>query len=215
MQLRMTNQREMILKELKKSREHLSADELYERIRRIMPRISLATVYRNLEILSEAGIVAKLEIGGRLKRFDYDVDPHDHIHCVSCNRVDNLHVAAMEQKSVDSTSLVNDDGYTITGCRLEAYGLCPECQKQVKEKGRETMGCGCGTKSLTDEQKQVLEAMAECDGPCASKDIAAKTGLETKQVSCRITALKKKGYVESPVRCKYEITDTGKDAIQA
>ncbi len=79
------------------------------------------------------------------------------------------------------------------------------------------MGCGCGSgkKSLTDEQKQVLEAMAKCDDPCASKDIAAATGLEAKQVSCRITALKKEGYVGSPVRCKYEITDDGKDALKA
>ena len=49
MQLRMTNQREMILKELQKSKQHLTADELYGRVRKIMPRISLATVYRNLE----------------------------------------------------------------------------------------------------------------------------------------------------------------------
>jgi len=68
---------------------------------------------------------------------------------------------------------------------------------------------------LSDEQKQVLEAMDKCDGPCASKDIAAATGLETKQVSCRITALKKKGYVESPVRCKYGITGEGKAALKA
>jgi len=135
MQLRMTNQREMILNELIKSREHLCADELYERIKKIMPRISLATVYRNLEILSEAGIVAKLEIGGRQKRFDYDVEDHDHIYCVNCNRVDNLN---LEQKLVNTSSLSNDDGYTITGCRLEITGLCPECQgKLKKERERE------------------------------------------------------------------------------
>jgi len=211
MQLRMTNQREMILNELKKSKEHLCADELYERIKKIMPRISLATVYRNLEILSEAGIVAKLEIGGRQKRFDYDVEDHNHIFCVNCNRVDNLN---LEQKLVNTSSLSNNDGYTITGCRLEVTGLCPECQEQLKKKGRREMGCG-DKKCLTDEQKQVLDAMASCDGPCGSKDIAAATGLEPKQVSCRITALKKKGYVDSPVRCKYEITGEGKSALKA
>jgi Fur family transcriptional regulator, peroxide stress response regulator len=77
------------------------------------------------------------------------------------------------------------------------------------------MGCGCGNGVLSDEQKQVLEVMAKCDGPCASKDIAEATGLETKQVSCRITALKKKGYVDSPVRCKYAITSDGKTALKA
>jgi predicted transcriptional regulator len=75
------------------------------------------------------------------------------------------------------------------------------------------MGCKkkCGV--LTEEQKQVLNALATSAEPCGSKDIAAATDLESKQVSCRITALKKKGYVASPARCKYEITDEGKKAL--
>ncbi|MEN8199494.1 MAG: transcriptional regulator [Thermodesulfobacteriota bacterium] len=77
------------------------------------------------------------------------------------------------------------------------------------------MGCGCKTGGLNDKQKEVLEAMDKCDGPCGSKDIAAATSLEAKQVSCQITALKKKGYVDSPVRCKYEITGDGKAALKA
>lgn len=76
------------------------------------------------------------------------------------------------------------------------------------------MSCACGSKKpLTDEQKQILEAMAKSEEPSGSKDIAAATGLETKAISCRITALKKKGLVESPVRCKYTITDDGRSAL--
>jgi len=129
MQLRMTNQREMILKELKKSKGHLRADELYERIKKKMPRISLATIYRNLEILSEAGIVAKLEVSGRQKRFDYEVKPHDHIYCVSCHRVDDLD---LQLKGVDFETMSDVNGYTITGCRLEVSGLCPHCKDKME-----------------------------------------------------------------------------------
>ncbi len=75
------------------------------------------------------------------------------------------------------------------------------------------MSCACGSKPLTDEQKQILEAMAKSDEPCGSKDIASATGLESKAISCRITALKKKGLVESPVRCKYAITADGRSAL--
>ncbi len=133
MQLRMTNQREMILKELKKSRQHLTADELYERVKKSMPRISLATVYRNLEILSEAGIIAKLEISGRQKRFDYDVTVHDHIYCMQCQRVDNLE---LDRDAIQSVSYESDKGYAVHGYRLEVAGICPECQKKntIKEK---------------------------------------------------------------------------------
>ncbi len=74
-------------------------------------------------------------------------------------------------------------------------------------------GCGCGSKGLTDEQKQVLEALKKCDKPCGAKDIAEATGLEKKVVSNKITGLKKKGLVDSPVRCKYGITGDGVNAL--
>ena len=131
MQLRMTNQREIILRELKKSKRHLSADELYDIVKKFMPRISLATVYRNLEILSETGVIRKLEISGRQKRFDFDVSEHDHIYCIMCHKVDNLNI---ERKSVDSEQLGVQAGYSITGYRVEVVGICPECQKKEKSK---------------------------------------------------------------------------------
>ncbi len=127
MQLRMTNQRELILQELQKSRKHLSADELYERVKKIMPRISLATVYRNLETLSEAGIIGKLEISGRQKRFDYDVSDHDHIHCIQCDRVDNIR---LDRDGVQPPSVESSKGYTVAGFRVEFAGLCPVCRKK-------------------------------------------------------------------------------------
>jgi len=127
----MTNQREMILRELRKSKQHLTADELYERVKKRMPRISLATVYRNLETLSEAGIIAKLEVSGRQKRFDYDVREHDHIYCVVCHRVDNLE---LDRESIRAVGWNSDKGYSVQGYRLEVAGICPDCQKKRSEK---------------------------------------------------------------------------------
>ena len=68
--LRMTYQREIILEELKKTKTHPTADELYTTVRQRIPHISLATVYRNLETLANSGLVRKLEVIGRQKRFD-------------------------------------------------------------------------------------------------------------------------------------------------
>ena len=76
------------------------------------------------------------------------------------------------------------------------------------------MACAsCATTSLSDTQRQILEALAKSSEACGSKDLAAAIGLEAKQVSCQITALKNKGYVSSPVRCKYEITEQGKGIL--
>jgi len=126
MQLRMTNQREMILRELKKSKKHLTADELYERVKKFMPRISLATVYRNLEILSDVNMIRKLEISGRQKRFDSELEDHDHIYCVKCHRIENLDIGKKDVKLDD----VDMKGYAVTGRRLEVTGICPKCQKK-------------------------------------------------------------------------------------
>ncbi len=75
------------------------------------------------------------------------------------------------------------------------------------------MACKNKCGELSDEQKEVLSALATSSDPCGAKDIAVATSLESKQVSCRITALKKKGYVDSPVRCKYAITEEGRKAL--
>ena len=215
--LRMTHQRELILEELGNCHNHPTADALYERIKKKLPRISLATVYRNLEILSEAGMIRKLEISGRQKRFDKEIEQHDHVFCVQCRRVDDL---KFDQSRLLSLDKEHSQGYKISGCRVEFFGICPKCQaknkKKQEAKGNRDMGCkkkSCKKNGLSGKQREVLEVLAKSDDVCANKDIAAVTSLEPKQISCQLTALKKKGFVTSPVRCKYEITEAGQAAL--
>jgi Fur family ferric uptake transcriptional regulator len=122
--MRMTRQRKMILEELRRVNNHPSADELYERVRKYLPRISLGTVYRNLEVLSELGEIQKLELSGSLKRFDGNPKKHYHIRCMNCDRVDDAPMGFME--SIES-QLTGATDYKIMGHRLEFVGLCPQC----------------------------------------------------------------------------------------
>jgi len=121
--LRMTRQRKVILEELRKVNTHPSADEVYEIVRKRLPRISLGTVYRNLEILSESGDIQKLEPGCSLKRFDGDASEHCHIRCVHCDRIAD---APIPDLKVDMAR-VNSTDFEIIGHRLEFLGVCPEC----------------------------------------------------------------------------------------
>lgn len=124
--LRMTRQRQVILQELRRVKTHPSADEIYEMVRRLLPRISLGTVYRNLEILSELGEIQKIEICGKLKRFDGNTRDHYHLRCLNCHRIDDV----PENIHFDfNSSLSSDTGYAITGHRLEFMGLCPKCSE--------------------------------------------------------------------------------------
>jgi len=123
--LRMTRQRQVILEELRKVCSHPGADEVYALVRKRMPRISLGTVYRNLEVLSAMGEIQKIEIGGSLKRFDGNTAPHYHIRCLRCQKVVDAPVAPL----ADIQNLLDGKtDFSITGHRLEFLGLCPKCQ---------------------------------------------------------------------------------------
>ncbi|MDH3356133.1 MAG: transcriptional repressor [Desulfobacteraceae bacterium] len=125
---RMTRQRKVILEELLKQNSHPSADEIYHMVRRRMPRISLGTVYRNLEVLANMGKIQKLELSGALKRYDWDTNKHYHIRCVRCDRVDDAPIAPLNQLEND---LYGATVFEIIGHNLEFTGLCPECSEKV------------------------------------------------------------------------------------
>ena len=133
--LRMTHQRRVILEELRKVKTHPSADEIYEIVRKRLPRISLGTVYRNLEILSESGDIQKLEPGCSLKRFDGNPSEHCHIRCVRCDRIAD---APMAPDLKIDLARVNSTDYEIIGLRLEFIGVCPICSaKSNRDANRE------------------------------------------------------------------------------
>lgn len=126
--LRMTRQRQGILEELRKSETHPSADELFGRLRQQMPRISLGTVYRNLEILSELGEIQTIEMAGNLKRFDGTAANHYHIRCANCDRLVDAPLAVSD--ALENAVRLHTD-FRILGHKLEFTGVCPDCRRQT------------------------------------------------------------------------------------
>ncbi len=123
--LRMTKQRQVILEELKSVTCHPTADEMYEMVRMRLPHISLGTVYRNLEVLSDEGIIQKLNVGGSKKRFDGNSAAHYHLRCKVCGRVDDLHMPLLTDIESEAAML---SGYSVAGHSIEVNGTCPGCQ---------------------------------------------------------------------------------------
>ena len=124
--MRMTKQRRLILEELRRTNDHPTADVLYDRVRAHIPRISLGTVYRNLEILTALGEIQTLELSGSQKRYDGIPGKHYHIRCLHCGRLDDAPIAPLSRLEDE---LYEATVYTIMGHRLEFMGLCPECSK--------------------------------------------------------------------------------------
>ncbi len=122
----MTRQRSIILEELRSVNCHPSADEIYAKVRKRLPRISLGTVYRNLEILCELGEIQKIESGGTLKRFDGKPETHYHIRCIGCDRLVDAPVNPFIRAG-DAIHTATD--YKIIGHRFEFTGVCPMCSE--------------------------------------------------------------------------------------
>ena len=120
---RMTRQRAEILAELRKAKNHPTAEEIHARVRRALPKISLGTVYRNLELLAQAGEIRRLEGGKRGRRYDGDLSPHLHVRCMRCGRMADVCGAALEP-ALDGLAA---EGFAILRSRIELEGLCAEC----------------------------------------------------------------------------------------
>lgn len=123
---RMTKQRQLILDEIRKLKSHPTADEMYQVLRKKMPRISLGTVYRNLETLSKTGLLRKIDVGGTQKRFDGDISDHYHVRCTKCSRIDDVFIETdknLAKKAAIAT------GFEISRQNIEFIGFCPACRK--------------------------------------------------------------------------------------
>ena len=119
---RSTPQRLEILAELRAAHDHPTAAELHERLRPRLPRLSLGTVYRNLDVLAADGLVAKLAGQGVEARYDGMPDPHDHARCRCCGAVADIPA----QRLAGPPAL--PEGFRLEGRKLEYVGVCGGCR---------------------------------------------------------------------------------------
>ena len=127
----MTAQRRVILEELRRAHSHPTASQLYEMVRHRLPRISLGTVYRNLDVLARTGQV--LRIGGESSqmRFDGRTHLHCHVRCTECGRIDDIEVDP--GGGIDDAVRGKTD-YRLAGHTIEFYGLCPQCWSNCRDR---------------------------------------------------------------------------------
>lgn len=123
--IRMTTQRAAILDEVLRADKHLTAGELFERVRRNYPTIAYGTVYRTLHLLAERGLIQEFPFGDQASRFDKRTDRHDHVHCTICGELADVDVpiaVLARQVAADQT------GYDIQEHQTVFSGVCPKCQ---------------------------------------------------------------------------------------
>lgn len=121
-----SRQRETIGRVLRSTSSHPSAEWIFEQVRKEIPGIGLATVYRNLKLMKHAGEICELHTGDSSAHFDGDTSLHYHFLCDRCGRIIDLDepVDANVESRVEQKT-----GLKVTGHHLALYGLCLECQE--------------------------------------------------------------------------------------
>lgn len=124
-----SRQRERILETLRGTKSHPTAAWVYDELKREFPGLSLGTVYRNLGILKDQGLVRILQSGSTFDRFDANTSAHYHFVCESCGRVDDVDMAVSAELDARASERL---GCSVSGHRLDFFGLCAECAPKAK-----------------------------------------------------------------------------------
>jgi len=125
---RLTPQRMAVIKMLIGNTEHLTAEQIHERVKVDFPMTSLATVYKTVSVLKEMHEVQEISVDGEGKHFDGATGhPHPHLICTSCRRIEDIDFADIGPLP---SEIAEQTGYRIEGHRLDFFGVCPACQEE-------------------------------------------------------------------------------------
>ncbi|MCD6117708.1 transcriptional repressor [bacterium] len=138
-----SRQRELILRIVRSTKKHPTADEVFADARQEMPNISMGTVYRNLHFLKEQGRIKELCFPNCPVRYDGDLRDHYHIKCTECGRIEDVSHLSPRAAINEIEELT---GYQVHTAHIKFQGICPECQKK--------MSTGTNNRNMPDIQNQ-------------------------------------------------------------
>ncbi len=118
--------------------ESLTWPQLYRRVRKMLPTISPATVYRNAQVLVRAGVVGTLERAGSAVKYDANPDDHHHFICTRCGSVADVYLSEVGYRLNDRRSRLS--GAEIQRCEVQLHGLCARCAARAASRGRASAG---------------------------------------------------------------------------
>lgn len=125
--MRMTVQRKVILEQLRLHRDHPGAETIYSEVRQRLPRISLGTVYRNLDVLTASGDIQRLDTGKDHAQYDPVPENHPHFVCTKCGGVTDLRWSQSLPEAGEFLNSADLTGARVESLELIVRGLCREC----------------------------------------------------------------------------------------
>lgn len=124
-ELGLTKQREVVLQVIRRADDHLTANEVFERSKGLLPTISFATVYNSLRFLKDAGHIAEIQFGNGASRFDKKVTRHDHAICNKCGKLVDLELDFPSELIQTAASVSH---FKPESLEFTLRGVCPDCR---------------------------------------------------------------------------------------
>lgn len=124
--LGLTKQREVVLQVIRIEEEHLTANEIFDKAKRLLPGISFATVYNSLRYLKDAGHIAEINFGNGASRFDSKITRHDHAICTKCGKLVDMEI---ELPAEIVSFAAEFSRFQPESLELTLRGICPDCNK--------------------------------------------------------------------------------------
>ena len=122
--LGLTKQRDVVLQVIRLEEEHLTANEVFDKAKQLLPSISFATVYNSLRYLKDAGHIAEISFGNGASRFDSMTSRHDHAICTKCGKLVDMQIE-LPKEVVDFAAQFSK--FKLESIELTLRGLCPNC----------------------------------------------------------------------------------------
>jgi Fur family transcriptional regulator, peroxide stress response regulator len=124
--LGLTRQREVVLQVIRDEPEHLTANEIFDKAKQLLPGISFATVYNSLRFLKDAGLIAEISFGNGASRFDSKLTRHDHAICTKCGKLVDMEIE-LPPEIVNFAAEFSR--FKPESIELTLRGICPDCNK--------------------------------------------------------------------------------------
>ena len=124
--LGLTKQREVVLQVIREEPEHLTANEVFDKAKQLLPGISFATVYNSLRYLKEAGLIAEISFGNGASRFDSMTSRHDHAICTKCGKLVDMEIELPAEVLAYAAEYSK---FKPESLELTLRGLCPDCNQ--------------------------------------------------------------------------------------
>lgn len=184
---------------LKNTEAHPTAEEIYAALKLRVPSISLSTVYRNLAQFEKEGLVTRIQEDNQKAKFDANLSSHEHIVCVSCGRLSDVHL----ENSSESWTNTTIEGFVVLVAKYRFVGICHSCMTDIRKIIEDNKGV-TKTTQFVKELTEIVGIIKDANTWVSIFELAARRSAEMATIRNLVQVGMNLGYVEDDGQERYK-----------